>query len=215
MANPALQRLPGLEWERVWWKAEIASVAGVDEVGRGALAGPLIAAAVILPPELASVNSSFAGLLESKLLTAAQREVWFEIVIGNAAAVGIGAVEPDELDALGVGPANRIAMERAVCALSTLPGALLLDAMVIESELPQVGIIDGDANCLSIAAASIIAKVTRDRLMCRLHEQDGRYGFVRHKGYGTAAHLEALRQHGPCASHRRSFAPVAECCAQP
>jgi ribonuclease HII len=214
VANPALQLLPDLSWERAWWDASMELVAGVDEVGRGALAGPLIAAAVILPAGLATTTCGLSGLLESKLLTAARRDDWFDVVIAESLAVGIGLVDVDELDAVGVGPANRIAMERAVYALPAQPAALLLDAMVIESDLPQVGIIDGDARCLSIAAASIVAKVTRDRLMCRLHEQDGRYGFARHKGYGTAVHLAALQQYGPCASHRRSFAPVAACCLE-
>jgi ribonuclease HII len=200
---------PSLEWERSWWAHGARFVAGVDEVGRGALAGPLVAAAVILPECGKRGHPKLRGLTDSKLHTPKQRDEWFEIILEHAVAIGVGAVESDELDLLGVAAANRIAMERAVEGLSQIPDALMLDAAVIESELPQVGLIDGDALCLSIAAASVIAKVTRDRTMCALHEVEVNYGFAIHKGYGTAEHLDALRKFGPCAAHRKCFAPVA------
>lgn len=200
---------PTLDHEQEWWQTGSRLVAGVDEVGRGALAGPLLAAAVILPADLRE-TAGLAGLAESKLQSAQQREAWLPVIHEIALAVGVGVVECDELDMLGVGPANRIAMERAVLALKLQPDALLIDAALIESALPQVGIIDGDARCLSIAAASIVAKVTRDRLMVDWHTEFEHYGFAVHKGYGTAAHLSALRQHGPCRIHRRCFRPVAE-----
>ena len=210
MARIATERIgPGLDWERSWWSHGVQLVAGVDEVGRGALAGPLVAAAVILPMCGKRGLPVFRGLTDSKQHTPQQREQWFEVISAESVAIAVGVVESDELDLLGLGAANRIAMERAVIGLSHYPDALLLDAAVIESELPQVGIIDGDALCLSIAAASVIAKVIRDRTMCELHEIERNYGFAIHKGYGTPEHLEALRVHGPCSAHRKCFAPVA------
>jgi ribonuclease HII len=206
---PREHRGPGLAWERSWWAHGTHLVAGVDEAGRGALAGPLVAAAVILPECGKRGLPQLRGLTDSKQHSALQRDRWFEVIQRYAVAVGIGEVESEELDSVGLGAANRIAMERAVLNLPEWPDALLLDAAVIESELPQVGIIDGDALCLSIAAASVIAKVTRDRTMCELHEFERLYGFSMHKGYGTAEHLTALRTHGPCSAHRKCFAPVA------
>jgi ribonuclease HII len=207
MAPP--RTLPTLDGERLWWSHGARHVAGVDEVGRGALAGPLIAAAVILPATEASLDR-FTGVADSKLLSPEQRDAWFAVIQREAVAVGVGVVESCELDDVGLGPANRLAMERAVYRLPIEPDVVFLDAAVTELSLPQVGLIDGDARCLSIAAASIIAKVTRDRLMIELAQIEHRYGFAVHKGYGTAAHLTALREHGPCAAHRRCFAPVSE-----
>lgn len=210
MRSPAPDRArTNLDWERSWWSVGLTRIAGVDEVGRGALAGPLVAAAVILPVFDPGEPSPLAGLTDSKRLTPDVRERWFEAIGQVAIAVSIGVVECAELDLVGLGPANRLAMERAVFQLPNEPDAVLLDAFVTELDMPQVGIIDGDAHCLSIAAASVIAKVFRDRRMRELHEQDGRYGFDEHKGYGTPLHLEALRRHGPCSAHRRCFAPVA------
>jgi ribonuclease HII len=200
--------LPTLDAERRWWRQGIERIAGVDEVGRGALAGPLIAAAVVLPRCGRTGMPRLTGLRDSKLLTAAQRESWLELVLDVASAVGLGVVEVPELDELGLGAANRIAMERAVFNLGIDPDAVLLDAAVTELPQPQVGIIDGDARCLSIAAASIVAKVTRDRIMTELDRYESRYGFAMHKGYGTASHMEALRRFGPSAIHRRTFAPI-------
>lgn len=184
-------------------------VAGVDEVGRGALAGPLVAAAVILPActgwELRRLRAGLAAVRDSKMLAPQQRERLLDHISACACGVGIGMVPADELDEIGVAAANRQAMERAVLALALEPDALLLDACVLDLGLPQVGRIKGDAVCLSIAAASIVAKVTRDRMMTEYHETDSRYGFAIHKGYGTRTHLAALREHGPCAIHRRSF----------
>lgn len=199
---------PSLDGERLWWSSGASHVAGVDEVGRGALAGPLVAAAVILPPCGRRGLPKLQGVTDSKLQTPEQRERWYEVIRAEAVAIGIGMVDVPELDEVGLGAANRLAMERAVLDLPVEPDAMLLDAALTELPLPQVGIIDGDATCLSIAAASVIAKVTRDRIMVELDRVDARYGFAAHKGYGTASHLAALRLHGPCASHRRCFAPV-------
>jgi ribonuclease HII len=187
-------------------------VAGVDEVGRGAMAGPLVAAAVVLPPEIdgddGSVAAALDGVRDSKLLTQEQRERMLPGICSVALGIGVGVVEVAELDAIGVGPANRLAMQRAVLALPLEPEALVLDATTLDLDLPQVGLINGDAICLSIAAASIVAKVTRDRFMIECDLADPRFGFAAHKGYCTEDHLKALALHGPCHLHRRSFAPV-------
>ena len=197
------------EWEQAWWSAGYRSVCGVDEVGRGALAGPLVAAAVQLSG--ASACDRLSLVADSKTLDRGTREELAAVVLGTAEAVGIGEVSATEIDEIGLGPANRLVMLRAVAALTSEPEILLLDAMTIDLAVPQVGLIDGDARCLSIAAASIVAKVHRDRLMVELSQAFGEYGFQRHVGYGTAAHLRALDEHGPCAAHRRSFAPVRRC----
>jgi ribonuclease HII len=154
-------------------------------------------------------SSSRTGSRDSKQLTPQERIRLLPLICAEAIAVAIGVVDVSELDAIGVSAANRIAMERAVSALPVRPDALILDAVTLDLDLPQVGLIDGDTRSLSIAAASIIAKVTRDRIMLECHERDPRFGFAGHKGYCTADHLAALDRHGPCAHHRRSFAPVA------
>ena len=200
--------VPTLDFERPWWKHGFDLIAGVDEVGRGALAGPLVAAAVVLPRCGRAGFPRLTGLRDSKLHTPAQRETWYELLLDVASAVAVGIVDVPELDDLGLGAANRIVMERAVFNLGIEPDAVLLDAAVTELSLPQVGLIDGDARCLSIAAASIVAKVTRDRIMTELEQYETRYGFAEHKGYGTTGHLDALRRFGPSAAHRRCFAPV-------
>ena len=203
--------------ERAFWEGGLPLVAGVDEVGRGALAGPLVAAAVILPccagSALARLRESLAAVRDSKLLRPEQRVALVGPLTDAARAVGVGLVEPAELDTVGLAAANRLAMERAVLSLAMTPDALLLDACVVDLGVPQVGLIDGDARCLSIAAASIIAKVHRDRLMTELDRGDDRYRFALHKGYGSALHLQRLREHGPGPQHRRCFAPVAACLA--
>ena len=204
---------PHLQHEAVLWEAGLPRVAGVDEVGRGALAGPLVAAAVVLPLCAGAARGGLARALrdvrDSKQLTPEQRERLVGPITGRALGVAIGVVEVWEIDQIGLGPANRLAMERAVLALPAEPDALLLDACVLDAGLPQVGLVDGDAISLSIAAASIVAKVARDRMMVALHEADPRYAFALHKGYGSPLHLQRLAAHGPCQHHRRGFAPVA------
>lgn len=202
-------------WERDFWRSGYDLIAGVDEVGRGALAGPLVAAAVVFECSTIERRSKRERIertvRDSKLMTRSDRECALVLIQECATSIGIGMVECDELDSLGMTVANRLAMERAVFGLDVEPDVLLLDAFVTDLDMTQVGLIDGDARCLSIAAASIVAKVTRDRLMIALHHSDCRYGFDRHVGYGTREHLVALREHGPAWFHRRSFRPVQEC----
>lgn len=207
---------PDFSAERMFWRAGMPCVAGVDEVGRGALAGPLVAAAVVFPAASGSALSRLHRLLaavrDSKLLSHAARESLAGPIREIALGVGVGVVECDELDDLGVAAANRTAMERAVLALPIVPDALLLDACTIDLGIPQSGKIDADATSITVAAASIVAKVTRDAWMTAADERDGRYAFSLHKGYGSSLHLSRLAEHGPGPLHRRSFAPVARLC---
>jgi len=210
MTASDLAPLATLTYERHFVDHDVHHLAGVDEVGRGALAGPLMAAAVILPPlEVIERDASFwSAVRDSKTITMKRRAELAAGIMERASSWAIAAVPPDELDELGVGPANRIAMERAVYGLDREPGMLLIDAMTLDCDIPQVGIIDGDALCLSVAAASIIAKVARDTIMTE-HDPDWPvFGFAKHKGYGVKTHLAALTEYGPCPIHRRSFAPV-------
>lgn len=179
-------------------------VAGVDEVGRGCLAGPVMAGAVILDPQ-----RRIDGLADSKALTAAQRERLHEEITRKAIAWAVVAVSPDEIDRINIHQASLQAMRRAVLALAPLPDAVLVDAFRIPSlPMAQRGVIGGDRRSSAIAAASIVAKVTRDRMMQELHRTDPRYGYDRHKGYATADHLAAVARLGYSPQHRRSFRPA-------
>lgn len=202
---------PSLRFERQLRREGYALVAGIDEVGRGAWAGPVVAAAVILPLGRPRLAAALRGVNDSKQLTARQRERLFDVIRSVALAVGVGGAGAGEVDRDGVAPATRAAMQRAVAMLAPQPEALLVDAVDLRAEapLPQRAIIRGDALCLSIAAASIIAKVSRDRWMAALEARYPGYGFARHKGYGTAAHAAALARLGVCDLHRRSYAPIA------
>jgi len=184
-------------------------VAGVDEAGRGPLAGPVVSAAVILPPSLTG-SEPWLGLLDdSKVLSAAQRERAVDAVHENALAVGVGQVGPEEIDQMGIGQATIQAMMMAVANLPVKPAHLLLDYVPIrECPLPFQSIIRGDSASYSIAAASNVAKVTRDCLMREADALFPGYLFARNKGYPTAQHRSRLRELGPCSIHRRSFAPV-------
>lgn len=179
-------------------------VAGVDEVGRGPLAGPVVAAAIILDPQAIP-----DGLADSKLLSAPRREALFDTILQQALAVGIGSASAIEIDRLNIRQATLLAMGRSVAALSLAPGLVLVDGNDPPAlPCPCEAIIGGDALVCSIAAASIIAKVTRDRMMARLGQRYPAYGFAGHAGYGTAKHRAAIKEHGPCPAHRYSFAPV-------
>lgn len=198
------------EYERHFLDNGYSLIAGVDEVGRGALAGPLVAAAVVLP-SLAEINANFpfwSRVRDSKILSHATRTVLAAGIMERCQAVSLASIPSTTLDEVGVAAANRMAMELAVACLPLVPDILLIDAMTIEIDIPQIGIIDGDAKSLSIAAASIVAKVTRDAEMCELDTVYPAFGFARHKGYGVAAHLAMLAEIGPCDHHRFSFAPV-------
>jgi len=209
---------PNLDFELSFWRDGYKHVAGLDEVGRGAWAGPVVAGAVVLPAVTARTARAWARsrcfkalarVNDSKQLTAAIREVLFEPIRTCAVACATGAATHEEIDAHGIVGATRLAMKRAIEALPFAPDALLIDAFVLpELEIPQQGIIRGDGISLSIGAASILAKVTRDRFMRELDGEMPGYNFARHKGYGTPEHLAALGQYGPSPAHRRSFAPV-------
>jgi ribonuclease HII len=178
-------------------------VAGVDEVGRGCLAGPVMAGAVVLDPD-----RHIPGLADSKALTDKARERLYDEIVVKAITWAVAAAEPVEIDAINIHQATLQVMRRAVLALTPLPDAVLVDAFRIPSlPMAQRGVVKGDRQCAAIAAASIVAKVTRDRLMDRLHVDDPRYGFDRHKGYATAEHLSAVSRYGYSAIHRRSFRP--------
>jgi len=178
-------------------------VAGVDEVGRGCLAGPVMAGAVVLNPD-----RHIPGLADSKALTALCRDRLFDEIVSRSVAWAVSSADPAEIDEINIHQATFRAMQRAIHSLAPLPDLVLVDAFHIPALLmAQRGVVKGDRQCAAIAAASIIAKVTRDRFMDRLHADDPRYGFDRHKGYATAEHLAAVARHGYSSAHRRSFRP--------
>ena len=182
-------------------------IAGVDEAGRGPLAGPVIAAAVVLPDDFA-----LDGLTDSKKVSAAKREKFYAILTATA-EIHWAAAEAtvEEIDRINILRATHLAMARAIEALPREPDHALVDGLPVRGlTVDHTALVEGDSLSLSIAAASIIAKVTRDRLMVELDAQYPQYGFARHKGYGVREHLETLRKHGPCPAHRRTFQPVAQ-----
>jgi ribonuclease HII len=209
------QTLPTLTYEMRLWAEGYGRIAGLDEAGRGAWAGPVVAAAVILPSSDPHLSTHLAGVRDSKLLTAAQRGTLLKTVLRHAVAWGVGVVAPAEIDAIGVVPATQKAMAFALQALAPPADYLLIDHLVLpDIPLPQKSLSHGDAHILSIAAASIVAKVSRDRLMVELELDWGGYGFAQHKGYGTARHQTALEALGPSPCHRLSFEPVRRVAAQ-
>lgn len=178
-------------------------VAGADEVGRGCLAGPVLAGAVVLHPD-----RHIPGVRDSKLATAAERERLYDEIARDAVAWAVAAADPSEIDRINIHQASLRAMRRAILKLAPLPDVVLVDAFrVPDLPMAQRGVIHGDRRCAAIAAASIMAKVTRDRLMVEWHARDPRYGFDRHKGYATAEHLDAVARFGYSEIHRRSFRP--------
>ena len=192
-----------LRYEKKAWEGGALRIAGVDEVGRGSLFGPVVAAAVILDPAY-----RVRGLRDSKLLLAERREVLAERVREHCLAWAVAAVDAARIDQINIYQASRVAMREAVLQLAPAADHLLIDAVKIECDLPQKAIIHGDALSASIAAASILAKVERDRMMREWDVAFPVYGLASHKGYSTPRHLAALREHGPCPLHRQSFAPV-------
>ncbi len=197
-------RMDMLEIERDIWSQGLEMVAGVDEAGRGALAGPLVAAAVVLP-----AGRIIPGVRDSKQLTPSRREDLFSLIVREAVAWSWSCVSPKEIDDWGLREANLVAMRDAVDALRCRLDIVLVDLYTIpDLEIPQENVVKGDQRCQCIAAASILAKVLRDRMMRHIHFFYPQYGFSQHKGYGTARHLEALDRWGPCPYHRMTYHPV-------
>ena len=200
------------EFERVLWQKNLTRVAGVDEAGLGPLAGPVVAAAAILPPRWAETGlpAELAGLNDSKQLTAAQREQFFAFIT-RCGEIEFGIAEADAavIDEINILQATHRAMNDALAQLNPLPPHALVDGRPVKTmRVPQTAIVKGDARSYSIAAASVLAKVTRDRLMLGFHAQFPEYGFAEHKGYGTAKHLAAIAQFGACPIHRKTFSPL-------
>jgi ribonuclease HII len=203
-----------LQFEQDAWAQGARRLVGVDEAGRGPLAGPVVAAAVVFARDFLETEASrsLQGLTDSKQLSAKRRELFYDLLVSNPEIeVGVGIVSADEIDALNILRATHLAMARAIQQLAPLPDLALVDGLPVRGlPVPHRAIVGGDGLSLSIAAASVVAKVTRDRLLVDLAAQYPNYGFDRHKGYGTRAHLAALQRYGPCSAHRRSFAPVAQ-----
>lgn len=199
--------LPTTEFEEAHWASPAPLVAGIDEVGRGPLAGPVYTAAVILHP--GQHPGWLSELRDSKVLLAHDRQRLAKTVREEALDYALGWATVAEIDAWGIGPANKIAMVRALLGLRLRPHYALIDGpLKVNYPLPQRAIVDGDATCVSIAAASIVAKVARDALMCELDLRYPQYGFANHKGYATREHLDKLARFGPCQQHRRSWLAV-------
>ena len=200
------------EFERVLWRQNVARVAGVDEAGRGPLAGPVVAAAVILPARWADdgLPAELVGLNDSKQLTEAQREKFFVfITLCGEIEFGIAEVDAGVIDEINILQATHRAMNDALAKLKPPAQHALVDGRAVKTmRVPQTAIVKGDARSYSIAAASVLAKVTRDRLMQAYHAQFPEYGFAQHKGYGTSKHLAAIGKFGACPIHRKSFAPL-------
>lgn len=199
-------------FERELWLRGVTRVAGVDEAGRGPLAGPVAAAAVILPSHWgkSGFDPRLRGLNDSKQLTEAQREEYFAVLVSlPEVRYAIAVVDAAMIDRINILQATHRAMNEALAQLQPPPGHVLVDGKPVKSmQLPSTAIVKGDARSYSIAAASVLAKVTRDRMMLEFHRQYPAYGFAEHKGYGTPQHLAAIATHGPCPIHRRSFAPL-------
>lgn len=199
-------------FERALWQGGVRRIAGVDEAGRGPLAGPVVAAAVIFPPEWIcdGLPAALIGLNDSKKLSPDQRERFFGVLTTEpSVCYAVAIVDVKTIDTVNILQATHQAMNRALAQLAPAPEHALVDGLKVPSlRFPHTPLVKGDARSYSIAAASVIAKVTRDRLMVEYDAQYPAYGFAEHKGYGTPQHLAALARHGPCPQHRRSFAPI-------
>lgn len=202
------EKKPHLEFENALWENGILWIAGIDEAGRGALAGPVVSAAVILPKTV-GLEKKLVGVRDSKLMSERDRISWAEKIKTVAVSWSIGIASAEEIDNLGIVPATRLAFSRALAELNVCPDCLLLDYIQLpDSPLAQVSLTKGDRYSMSIAAASILAKTSRDLMLVELDSQFPGYGFAKHKGYGTAEHLGALEKLGPSSTHRYSFAPL-------
>ena len=207
----ALPEFPHLRYERSLWKKGLSWVGGIDEAGRGALAGPVVAAVVILPPDASlsrrvGAAQSLRGVRDSKQMTPLQRESWAPRIKKIALAWSVGFASAEEIDTIGILPATKLAATRAIESLSLSPDYLITDYLIFpEIPLPQTALVKGDRRSLTVAAASVLAKTARDALMREFDGEYPGYGFARHKGYGTPQHRAALAQWGMCSIHRKSF----------
>ena len=206
----------GLKLEHKLWERGFKVVAGTDEVGRGPLAGPVVAACVVFPPSINDTRfeaERLSGVDDSKKLTSAKREEMFDLVTENALEVGIGIVGEKDIDRINILNASLTAMWKAIKELKNLPDFILVDGnhKIPNLPLPQMPVVKGDSLSLSIAAASIIAKVTRDRIMLEYHQRYPEFCFAENKGYGTKTHIQALKTFGPCEIHRKSFKIIQLC----
>ena len=200
---------PNSRFEAGLYQHGIEVIAGLDEAGRGAWAGPVMAAAVVLPPPGVELDGELHGLHDSKQLSTEEREHWNLQILKIACSVSVGQASVDEIDQIGILPATRLAMQRAIFDLTVVVDYLLIDYILIgDVGINQTAIPFGDSRALSIAAASVVAKVARDREMTKLDLQYPQFGFAQHKGYGTPQHQEALQRLGPSPIHRRSFEPT-------
>jgi len=200
---------PDLSFEIKLWHDSCRFVAGVDEAGRGAIAGPVAAGAVVLPNDLPDLSKKLKGVRDSKVMTAQKRERWALDIKETAVSWGVGFATREEIDARGIAPATRLAVSRALAQLVCVIDHVLVDYIKLpEIETPQTALVKGDARSLSIAAASILAKTARDAVMVEMDGEFPGYGFARNKGYGTEEHRRAVNESGPCAQHRRTFTPV-------
>lgn len=199
---------PNLQFEQALWDQGLIRIAGIDEAGRGCLAGPVAAAAVILPSR-AEVQVELDGVLDSKALTPTRRQKLRKAIEEAALCWSVGFAPPEEIDRFGILPATRKAIQRSLAELSDPPDHLLVDYLILTEDLrPQTRLVKGDQRSLSIAAASILAKTHRDQQMISLHQSYPCYDWKNNKGYGTASHRESIREHGPSPHHRMSFAPL-------
>ena len=196
-----------LQYEKELYQAGYQTIAGIDEVGRGPLAGPVVAAAVILPP-----GCKIKGLNDSKKIPKKKHQEIYQAVLDKALAVGIGLIDNEIIDQVNIYEATKLAMKEALSKLRLKSDYLLIDAMKLDVDIPQESIIKGDANSLSIAAASIVAKVTRDKLMTDYDKEFPGYDFAQNAGYGTKSHLQGLEQNGVTPIHRKTFEPVKSMC---
>lgn len=200
---------PDLQFEQVLWAQGLRRVAGVDEAGRGALLGPVAAAAVILPSDQPDLFDRLEGVRDSKEMTPQERDLWAIEIKVTALAWAVGYASAAEIDEIGIAPATRLAAGRALAQLSVQTEHLLIDYIKLnEVDIPQTSLVKGDARSLTIAAASVLAKTGRDAILVAMETEFPGYGLAQNKGYGTAAHRAAIATLGPCAQHRYSFSPI-------
>ena len=210
MRNYNFTKMPNLKLEKIFFQKGAKFIGGIDEAGRGPLAGPVVAACVVLDANF-KTNKEIQEIKDSKKLSAIKRKKLIDVIFASFIEVGIGICDHATIDRINILQATFLAMKKAIGALKQKPDFILLDGKfpIPNISIKQKTIIGGDNLAISIAAASIVAKVKRDEIMTELHKKYSQYGFDRHKGYGTKLHMEALRKHGPCPMHRRSFKPVA------